>query len=655
MQKLSDIEQTFNKAESDKNAQIAKLQEEKPSGYETEIQQLQEEIKLLQSARQQAKEGLHEETETAIQKLEWEAFKSTDTFIAMFNDLDNVSSMALKKMIDNLNEYREEWTNLPLSEMKEVINLLDKMEEAQAQKDISANPFKFARDTKREIKEYGGVEKAEEDMLYQQQKQMNLQEEIAQLEYIVQLKNEGEDLDKAILEYESKYSTFLKYGQKSAKERLTNAKNEVKESQKREKTAKDIVESEEKLKASYQQQAEYMGDSLNMAKDLYDAFSDLYEALGGDKDSPVAIFANMGMNMAETVMQTIMLQMQLAAATVQAEAMGVAMNTAMGVVGWIVMAIQLIVEGIKAIVAYHDNQLQKQIETWAEGVEHLQKEYEKLEKVIENAISFETYRNTFEKMQENLQAQIKNTREMIEAEKEKKNTDDDQIKEWEEEIEESLEQIKENTEQFYEDIGGFGSAENYKSAAEDFVDAWYSAFKETGNGLEGLQEQWDELFDNIIKKQAVMHIGQKYIQPLLQEVDKALDDGLMESSEMDSLRKMAEETSLGINEYLTALTQSLGEFGGGAGSELEGLSKSIQGVTETTAQALEAILNSMRLYVIDNNKQLTEIAERVLFFENPQNPILAELKQQTEYIEDIRLFLNSVINRQGNPSIRVTM
>ena len=66
----------------------------------------------------------------------------------MFNDLDNVSSMALSRMIKNLNDYREEWTDLPLNEMKEVINLLDKMEEAST-KDISANPFKFARDTKK--------------------------------------------------------------------------------------------------------------------------------------------------------------------------------------------------------------------------------------------------------------------------------------------------------------------------------------------------------------------------------------------------------------------------------------------------------------------------------------------------------------------------
>jgi hypothetical protein len=124
---------------------------------------------------------------------------------------------------------------------------------------------------------------------------------------------------------------------------------------------------------------------------------------------------------------------------------------------------------------------------------------------------------------------------------------------------------------------------------------------------------------------------------------------------MDYLRKMTEETSVGLNEVLTNLAEILGGFGSSASGELEGLSKGIQGITETTAQALEAILNSMRLYVIDSNKQLTDIAERVLNFENPQNPILAELKQQTEYIEEIRTFLNSVISRQGNPSIRVSM
>ncbi len=636
LQKLSDIEQTFNKAMAD-----AKTPEER---------------KTIENAKTQAKEGVHEETESAIQKLEWEEFKSSDTFIAMFNDLDNVSSKALGSMIKMLEDYREEWTKLPLSEMKEVINLLDKMNEAQTQKDIEANPFKTAREAKKEIKDYGGVDKAEEDMLIEQEKQMQLNEEIAALEYILQLKNENKDAENAIAEYNKKYTANLKDGQKSAQDRLTAVKNEVNESQKREKTAKNVVKAEEKLKKSSQQQAEYMGNSLDMAKDLYDAFSDLYEALGGDKDSPVAIFADMGMSMTETVIQTIMLQMQLESATVAAEGMGAAMNTAMGVVGWIVMAIQLIVKAISAIVQVHDNKLQAQIEAWQEGIETLEKEYKKLEKVTENAISFETYEKTFEAMQKNLQTQIANAQAMIAAEEDKKNPDDDKIKELTESIEEDTAQMVENVNKRLEDLGGI-SPDNYKSVAEDFVDSWYSAFKETGDGMSGLQEQWNEILDNMVKKQAIMKVGEKLIQPLLKTIDQHLDDdNIIDTEEMQDIQGKIEAANVAIDDTLKKFIELFGNFGfDETSSELEGLSKSIQGVTETTAQALEAILNSMRFYVIDNNKQLTEIAERVLNFENPQNPILAELKQQTEYIEDIRTFLNSVISRQGSPSIRVSM
>lgn len=613
-------------------------------------------------AKQNAIKGVVRDTEEEMQKLEWEAFKSSDTFINLYNDLDNVSNKSLGNMIDMLNKYRDEWSNLPLNEMKEVINLLNKWQEQQEQRKIEANPFTEAINYKQEISDYGGVQKAQDNMIMYEQQQTLYTQQIADLEVINQLLTENEDATEQINAYNEANSTNIVADKQNIQASIALKKIAINNAQKEVQNASKILKANKNLQKSYQQQAEYLGDSFDLAKDLYDAFSDLYEALGGDKDSPVAIFANMGMEMADIIVQQIQLQMQVNATTlayqaagVAAESMGYALNSAMGIIGWIVMAIQLIVKLISAIVANHDNQLQAQIETWAEGIEHLQKEYEKLEKVIEHAISFETYRDTLEEMQDNLQQQIKNTQAMIEAEREKKKTDDDQIKEWQEDIEEAQEQIKENMEQFYEDMGGFGSAENYKSAAEDFIDAWYSAFKETGNGLEGLKEQWNEYFDNIIKKQLLMRAGQKYIQPLLEKVDAMLDDGIMESSEMDYLRNMAEETSVGLNEILTNFAEALGEFGLGTGSELEGLSKGIQGVTEVTTQALEAILNSMRLYVIDSNKQLTEIAERVLNFENPQNPILAELKQQTEYIEEIRTFLNSVISRQGSPSIRVSM
>ena len=636
LQKLSDVEETFNKAMKD-----AKTPED---------------VEKISSAKTQAKEGVHEETETAIQKLEWEALKSSEILQGLYGDLENTSNKALGKMIDMLNNYRNEWSKLPINEMKEVINLLDKMQEAQMQKEIEANPWKTAKDAKQTISDYGGVEKAEQDLIRFQNEQMFYSQKISDLELINQLLNEGKDAEGAILEYNKKYGASLNADKTLITESVKLQKTALGQIKNQAKYAENVKKANETLKASYQKQAEYMGDSLDMAKDLYEAFSDLYEALGGDKDSPVAIFANMGMNMAETVVNTIMLQMQLAAATVQAEAMGVAMNSAMGIVGWIVMAIQLIVEGIKAIVAHHDNQLQAQIETWAEGVDHLEKQYEKLAKVIENAISFETYEKTFNEMQKNLEQQIANTRKLIEAEQDNKKPDEEKIKEYYDSIEEDNEQMLENIQQRTEDSGGFGFAENFKSASEDFIDAWYNAFKETGNGLSGLEEQFKEVMDNLVKKQMLMKVSERMFQPLLKLVDDYINnDSLISADEMADINKQAHGVMIATNEALTQLADSLGIVSDLGTTELEGLSKGIQGVTEVTAQALEAILNSMRFYVIDNNKQLIEIAERVLSLESPQSPILAELKQQTEYIEEIRTFLNSVISRQGSPSIRVTM
>lgn len=651
MQKLAEIEQSFTKSKKDKESKISELQ--KTEGNEEQIQKLKDEIALIDDAMTKAKKGVHDETIAEMQKLEWETLKSSETFQSLYNDLDNVSSMALDKMIKDLNKYRDQWTNMPLSEMKEVINLLDKMDNARTKNDIEANPFSFVKSAKQKVEEYGGVEKAEQDMLAEQEKQMLLDQEIADLEYITQLKTESKDLEKAIADYNKKYGKDLQASQKSVKDRLTAAKDEVKQSKEREKNAKKIIKTEEDIKESYKKQSEYLGDSLDMAKDLYDAFSDLYEALGGEEDSPVAIFAEMNMTMSETVIQTIMLQLQLEAAKVSAEGLGYAMNTAMGVVGWIVMAIQLIVEAIKAIVANHDNQLQKSIEAWAEGIENLEKEYEKLEKVIENAISFEKYEQAYEEMNENLQAQIENARNMINAEKAKKKKDADYIKELEDGIAEDEEQLIENRKQFLEDMGGFGSEENFKSAAEDFVNAWIDAFKETGDGMSALEEKWDEVIDNMVKKQMLLKVGQKFIQPLLTEIDKMLEDGVLSSEDAKKVAELGSNAMYDINNAMTSLMEKWSNLFTGQGPELEGLSKGIESVTETTAQALEAILNSMRLYVIDSNKQLTNIAEKVLSSDDLINPILQELRQQTDYISDIRSFIDRVM--KGQASFKVSM
>ena len=43
-------------------------------------------------------------------------------------------------------------------------------------------------------------------------------------------------------------------------------------------------------------------------------------------------------------------------------------------------------------------------------------------------------------------------------------------------------------------------AKGVLSEAENFVSAWLDAYKETGDGLDALNEHWDGFFENLVMK-----------------------------------------------------------------------------------------------------------------------------------------------------------
>lgn len=79
-----------------------------------------------------------------------------------------------------------------------------------------------------------------------------------------------------------------------------------------------------------------------------------------------------------------------------------------------------------------------------------------------------------------------------------------------------------------------------------------------------------------------------------------------------------------------------------ATDSMSGLQAGIEGITEETAQALEALLNSMRYYVADSNTQIKGIYTLLL---NPptENPFIKELRSQTLLLSSIDTMLNAVI------------
>lgn len=59
----------------------------------------------------------------------WKAFKGTDTYMNMFDNLENVSTKAIENMKAKLETLKEQMKNLDPSQLKEVMNFYNKMDE----------------------------------------------------------------------------------------------------------------------------------------------------------------------------------------------------------------------------------------------------------------------------------------------------------------------------------------------------------------------------------------------------------------------------------------------------------------------------------------------------------------------------------------------
>ena len=242
---------------------------------------------------------------------------------------------------------------------------------------------------------------------------------------------------------------------------------------------------------------------------------------------------------------------------------------------------------------------------------------------------------------------------MIAAEEDKKKTDKDRIKEWQLAIEDLIEQKAELDKQLVSTATG-GIMDDVLSAAQDFTNAWLEAFNETGDGLSGLEENFKETMLEMVKQQAAMLISNSYIEKWKKQLEQYINPDDLELS-TDEAKKWvnAVTTSLpqlnqALENYFTAMQQAGVDLGGGTSGELSGLQRGIQGVTEETAQIIEAYLNSIRFFVAEQTTYLSQIASS--FGNNEiENPMVSELKTQTEMIRAIRDMFSSVI-RNGHPT-----
>lgn len=307
-------------------------------------------------------------------------------------------------------------------------------------------------------------------------------------------------------------------------------------------------------------------------------------------------------------------------------------------------ALKIIVDVFAQIGLFRDARIDKEIEDQKEKIDQLTMAYERLEKSIERTLTTASYMSDMSKMVQNINAQISATEQQLAAARSRKSVDNDEVRGYEKSLQDLYNQLDELQQKQIEVFGGIGR-DNYRSWAEGFVDAWKSAFLETRDGLDALQEHFDEFLQEWFVKQATMRIAAKALEPIMTEIDKSVSGGDVDLNRLWQIKEQMQSALAQLNIDLTEFA-GMWDLGGEGG--LSGLAAGIQGMTEEQANILEAYWNSVRAYTASIDMNVARIAEALGVGGPNNNPMIKQLiaiANNTAKIGDIYTLL---VNSQSN-------
>lgn len=576
----------------------------------------------------------------------WKNFQGSDMYVKIFENLDHTSTKVLDYMIQRLQSLREEMKNLDPTQVKAITEQISKLQETRN----SRNPFKaFTSGLKelvkytKEYKKLGGDNAliSTSDKYDKEEKNIENQGKI--------IANLDAEYNKSMLlnGLDDEKTKTLKTNLDLSKNQLDNMKKQHSETKGTLDTLNNVQGETDNAKNKF---SKSVTDITSIVSSMATAFNGLFEALGGSDEqleNTLSVVDNIGQAIGSYYSKNY--------AGVVSGAMGA-------------------LTGVAKLFS-NEGKIDKEIARQERAVNSLQHAYEKLKKSMDDAFDTQKLYEYNQKSVDALKKQQEAYQAMINAERGRKKPDEGKIQEWEQQIDDLNTTIKELGESMTEALGGFGSQSNYKSAAEAFSEAWVDAFNEGSDTLEALNNKFDEYFNTMLTKQLMNRATSKYIQPILEAFDKAVSEGSeggnngldVTRKELEGIKELKDKNLALFNEYAKNLMDVLNVKPAGS-SNISALQQGIQSVTESTAQALESILNSLRYYVATQQADVRIIRDTLLeklgnsinaiTQDTSSSPVLIELRLQTTILTDIRDTLASCVkggHKQGRNGIKVFM
>lgn len=575
----------------------------------------------------------------------WKQFQNSDMYISMFENIESSSTRMLEAMRDKLASLRENLKNLPADQLKAIINQQEKIDEMISQK----NPFSgLTSGVKEYIQFLKQRKELEEENIRANNAVAYYTEQKNAQSQIVQQKKQEYDAAVEIYGVNSEQANQLRIQWLLEKSKLDAILAQlVAEGKITEETARQIRNGQ-KLGKTLSDKFSEIGNNLSeFSSGITDVASNLEN-----------VFGTMSAGTADTISSIA----EIAGGLGQT-ASGVGRIISGDVIGGGIQAIGGLAKTIGSLFNIKDKKKEREIQRQTKNIETLGKAYDELKEKMEAAWSADDLRTQTKDTVANLDSQIASYQAMIKAEEDKKKTDHARIEEWQDAIEELKKTKQEILNQEKIEMGGIGGESEYKDAASSFVQAWLDAFNETGDGLKGLEENFDDFINNLFLKQASMRIANKFLEPLFQMIDLSVTEGeeairkgfdgdtKVTRQEMDKIVEEAKKQFPQLSEALEDLYNALG-IKDNKKAELSALQQGIQAMSEETAGELQALLNSIRFFVSQQTTDISAIrtlldARYGLETEySDSNPMLVELRTQTGYLE----ILSDRIDRVFAPS-----
>ncbi|MBO7684814.1 MAG: hypothetical protein J6Y20_04605 [Lachnospiraceae bacterium] len=587
---------------------------------------------------EQKEKGVADQVARSMKEIaaaQWDAYKSSEAYALTFGDLSHLSDDLLRSLKENLRI----WLTMPEGSLQptEIQAIMKRMREI----DQIAGNNKVKTFFGAIVTGFKEIAKAKEIM-----------ETIPELSDAVARSQKG--LFDAIQELNDARAADALYHTADTAERLELAMEEVDFWQMKltGDTAKlnDAQEESNRLFSASTERMRVIEDGYNAIANEITGVIDLVMGMADAFGLTISDEAAAGIEGFQKGFQLIgsaislaasaMMMLDIAAKAAETSASAL-LATLTPIIGPVLVALLAVGAAIAAL-QMKDASLQKQIEAHKKNVELLEKSYEKLEKAMDKALDVDKARQSYAEMSANLAKQRQELEEAIAANEQRKQNKD--VREETEDLRDQLSELDEKVEESRNKwLEMLGAVTDYQSLARDWASDWLDAFKETGSGLDALKDKFDDLYDNLVVGQLWSRIMGPRVEALEKLVGDAIGDGELTESEAAAIRAF-KSTFAQANEDLQKLAESLGIKSGSIKGDT--LQRGVETVTETTAQAIDSILNATRFDVSDTNARVANI-EAAITGEG-DNTIMAQLRSQTRYLSDIARIAEAVFFPGGH-------